>query len=333
MQQFLDCSALVPKMGSTGGSPAGRVFVVVCQMHYVCHLWAAINLARQCNRTDIHGDNKAWFGVWASGVKPTRPNAMPTTPTPSFAAMMPTLAVHPLYATISQKPREQCVSTNCKGFTTNSCPYRLCASHCRLAGGCSKHKLPTTIHHQYASPNASQPLQSDLAASLSSSLGQYQPSSISEEEALTTALKASLSDTAQTSNTTYNSSSCLTTSVTAGSSSKPSIPNSPAVLCRPKISTQLGGTWLAVLDADDVNKVENERMALAKAEAASEAKKCVDVLWYDQVRSPCALHSICKLTLIPAGFCKHKAFHLSGQQRAPQIPMIQCQPSPCKVQP
>jgi hypothetical protein len=160
-------------------------------------------------------------------------------------------------------------------------------------------------------------LESNLAAWLSSSLGQYQPSSISEEDALTTALEASLGDTAQTFNTTYNSSSRLTTSVTAGSSSGSSVPNSPTVSRQPRISTQLGGTWLTVLDADDADKVENERMALAKAEAASEAKKSVDVLWYDQVRSSCALHSMHKLTLILAGFCERKAFHLPGQQGAP----------------
>jgi hypothetical protein len=145
MQQFPNRPVLVPKMGSTGGSFAGQVFVVVRQMH-ICPLRVAINLARQCDRTDIHGDNKAWFGVWAAGVRPPRPSVVPT---------MPTFTVNPLYAATSWKQRQQCVSTNCKGFTANGCPYRLCASHCRLVGGCSKHKLPTTIHPQHAPPNAS----------------------------------------------------------------------------------------------------------------------------------------------------------------------------------
>jgi hypothetical protein len=51
----------------------------------------------------------------------------------------------------------------------------------------------------------------------------------------------------------------------------------------PKISSQLGGTWLAVIDADTADEVEKDKLLLAKAEAASEAKKSVDVMWYDKV--------------------------------------------------
>jgi hypothetical protein len=52
---------------------------------------------------------------------------------------------------------------------------------------------------------------------------------------------------------------------------------------RPKISSQLGGAWLAVIDADTADEVEKDKLLLAKAEAASEAKKSVDVMWYDKV--------------------------------------------------
>jgi hypothetical protein len=44
----------------------------------------------------------------------------------------------------------------------------------------------------------------------------------------------------------------------------------------PKITSQLGGAWLEVLNADDADRVEKERMALAKAEAALDAKKSVE---------------------------------------------------------
>lgn len=38
-----------------------------------------------------------------------------------------------------------------------------------------------------------------------------------------------------------------------------------------------------VIDADAADEVEKEKLLLAKAEAASEAKKSVDVMWYDRV--------------------------------------------------
>ena len=106
---------------------------------------------------------------------------------------------------------------------------------------------------------------------------------MSEEDVLTTALEASCHHTAQRLDATSYSSSLRTmTAITVGSSSAPTVSHNPAVSRRPKISTQLGGAWLAVLDADDANKVEKEKMVLAKAVAAAEAKKNVDILWYDQ---------------------------------------------------
>jgi hypothetical protein len=41
---------------------------------------------------------------------------------------------------------------------------------------------------------------------------------------------------------------------------------------------------LEVLDGDVQDELQKEKLQLAKAEAAAEAKKSVDVLWYDQVR-------------------------------------------------
>jgi hypothetical protein len=89
----------------------------------------------------------------------------------------------------------------------------------------------------------------------------------------------------------YSSSSQIMLPVAPGSSSAPSTSQSPVVSRRPKISSQLGGAWLAVLDADAADKVEKEKLAIDKAEAASEARKSVDVIWYDQVRRVCILHN------------------------------------------
>jgi Ulp1 family protease len=77
--------------------------------------------------------------------------------------------------------------------------------------------------------------------------------------------------------TSYASSS----RVTVLSAAESSVRHSPA---QPKISSQLGGAWLEVLDGDVQDELQKEKLQLAKAEAAAEAKKSVDVLWYDQVR-------------------------------------------------
>jgi hypothetical protein len=53
------------------------------------------------------------------------------------------------------------------------------------------------------------------------------------------------------------------------------VPSGPSC---PKITSQLGGAWLEIVNADDADRVEKEKMVLAKADAASEAKKSVDIV-------------------------------------------------------
>jgi hypothetical protein len=95
----------------------------------------------------------------------------------------------------------------------------------------------------------------------------YQDAGITEEDALSAALEASQSETQ------------------GASSSLPAdhLCNSPLPLHCPKISSQLGGAWLKVIDADAADELRKETVQLAKAEAALEAKKTVDVMWYDQI--------------------------------------------------
>ena len=247
---------------------------------------------------DIHTDQKAWFGAWATGVTPPRLSDTPY-----------------IYTAPSRKKRERCTRASCNGVTANSCPYRLCASHCRSAGGCSKHKLPITILPTRASIT-SIPLQSGLPPSISSSLGQFQSSSISEEDAFAAALDASKRDTLQSSGPmSYSSSSCNTVPVIAGGSSSAPQLQSQSVLRRPKVTSQLGGAWLTILNADDEDKVEKEKMALAKAEAAAEAKKSVDVVWYDQVCPPSdsMLRMAADMDMC-AGLHCCKTLHFPGQE-------------------
>jgi hypothetical protein len=225
-------------------------------------------LAGQCEKADVHSDRKAWFGVWPTGVTPLRPNAGP--------ASLP-------HIVSSRKQKERCATANCRGFTANGCPYRLCATHCRSAGGCSKHKIMPTIISAQESLFPSSPLESTFSTSPSSGVGQFQSSQLLDNDVITAALEASMLDIPTSSGSmSYSSSSQTTLPVAPGSSSAPS--TSPIVSRRPKISSQLGGAWLAVLDADAADKVEKEKLAIDKAEAASEARKSVDVIWYDQVR-------------------------------------------------
>jgi hypothetical protein len=109
-QQFPNRPALVPKMGSTGGSFGGRAFIVVCQGY--TYVWGRFtDPARQCDRVDIHTDQKAWFGSWAVGVTPPRLSDTPYN-----------------YTAASCKQRERCTRAGCNEFTANGCPYRLCTS-------------------------------------------------------------------------------------------------------------------------------------------------------------------------------------------------------------
>jgi hypothetical protein len=121
-----------------------------------------INPASQCDRMDIHHDTRAWFGVWATGVTPPRPGAVSTPSRTAFTTS--TFAANPFSVVTPRKPRERCAKTNCNGFTAKGCPYRLCVTHCRLAGGCSKHKLTTTIRLEQPSSDTSRPSQSNPLA-------------------------------------------------------------------------------------------------------------------------------------------------------------------------
>jgi len=115
-------------------------------------------------------------------------------------------------------------------------------------------------------------------------VSEYQDVNLSEEDALMVGLEASQLDAENTlppsGSTSYSSSSRVSVSTTAGSSTSHS---SPILSRRPKISSQLGGAWLELLDRDARDEVQKENLRLAKAEAAAEAKKSVDLLWYDQV--------------------------------------------------
>jgi surface antigen len=150
-------------------------------------------------------------------------------------------------------------------------------------------------------------------------LDQFQSFSISEDDVIAAALDASKLNALQSSRpTSYSSSSRNTVPVTAGSSASTSQPQSQSVVRRPTVTSQLGGAWLTVLNADDEDKVEKEKMAIAKAEAAAEAKKSVDVVWYDKVRPP---HG--SMQCMPAdtmnmytGLCYCKTLHLSGEEGA-----------------
>lgn len=123
-----------------------------------------------------------------------------------------------------------------------------------------------------------------------SDIHKYQHADVSEEDALAAALEASHTEVhgppQPADATSFNSSSHSSISMVAGTSSTISASRELPVSRRPKISTQLGGAWLEVLNADAADEVEKVKLASAEAESAAEAKKNVDVMWYDQVSRP-----------------------------------------------
>lgn len=274
-EQFPSRPALVPKRGKPGGAFAGRAFIVVSP-HFIFGVygWGRIDPVRQCPREDVHSDKRAWFGVWLAGVVPSRP--VPAS-SPAIDSIRESAA--------PRKAKQRCGKHSCKGFTAMGCPYRYCASHCRQAGGCPKHKLPPSQSFLPISRDS----QSAPVTQQVSRVDQYQDTTISEEEALLAAIQASRAEGQSTptlsASQAFSSSSGASVPTAASSSSAASTSREPAAPRRPKISTQLGGAWLEIIDGDAADELEKEKRSLAKAEAASEAKKSVDVMWYDQVRS------------------------------------------------
>ena len=272
--------ALMPKMGSASSRLDGRAFIVVrAPLSSHPPFSNRIPSPEQCGREDIHTDKRAWFGVWPAGVLP-----------PQYAPRAPVSA--PFITSQSPAPRrakERCGTPNCAGFTAMGCPYRRCASHCRKAGGCNKHKVPNTQQARSFNLPASPRLPSSspqlpLSANQPLAVSEYQNVTTSEEDALMAAIEALRLDAENTlppsGSTSYSSSSRIPASTMAGSSTSDP---SPTLSRRPKISSQLGGAWLELLDRDAQDEVQKENLRLAKAEAAAEVKKSVDLLWYDQV--------------------------------------------------
>lgn len=269
----------------------------------------------------MHSDKRAWFGVWLTGVVPSRP-------VPASSPSIDSIRESPA----PRKAKQRCGKPSCKGFTAMGCPYQYCASHCRQAGGCPKHKLPPlqsflpTSHHSQSAPVTQQ----------ASRVDQYQDTTISEEEALLAAIQASrtqdLSTPTLSAPQMFSSSSGTSVPTAASSSSTASTSREPAAPRRPKISSQLGGTWLEILDGDAADELEKEKQSLAKAEAASEAKKSVDVMWYDQVRLSYHSDLKCVLTLLPnPGLVPRETFHLSGKEGVARVSTIQRESSPRQV--
>lgn len=78
-----------------------------------------------------------------------------------------------------------------------------------------------------------------------------------------------------------------------------------------------GGAWLTILNADDEDKVKKEKIAIAKAEAAAEAKKSVDVVLYDKVHplQGSMQHMPADMNMY-TGLCYCKTLHFSGEEGA-----------------
>lgn len=154
-------------------------------------------------------------------------------------------------------------------------------THCCQTGGCNTHKVPIST---FQLPLANPPLPSLDA---SSHISYYQDIEICEEDALASALEISRLESrnapSSSGSQSYASLMFVAVPTAAGASTPTSVSHTPVKPTRPKIGSQLGSAWLAVIDADAADEVEKDRLLLAKAEATSEAKKSVDVMWYDKV--------------------------------------------------
>jgi hypothetical protein len=100
-------------------------------------------------------------------------------------------------ATVIPQPharnRQPCMDATCNGFTSQKCPRKLCAAHCRSAGYCSVHKKP----NQPAGPSGAtaHPHSSFVTSRIEASRSQtplVQDSSTSDDDALATGIQMSL---------------------------------------------------------------------------------------------------------------------------------------------
>jgi hypothetical protein len=109
---------------------------------------------------------------------------------------------------------------------------------------------------------------------------QYQDAILSDEDALAAALKISC-QLHPSSSSVPSSSVCVTAPATTGAtSSTASTSQIPVISSKPRCTSQLGGAWITQLDADAIDELEKQNTLVAKVEAATEAKKAVDIMWY-----------------------------------------------------
>jgi hypothetical protein len=149
-----------------------------------------------------------------------------------------------------------------------------------MGGGCKQHKVVVAMPVSQPRPSAA----SSIAATRPSGAGanQYQDAVLSDEDALAAALEISR-QLHPSSSSDPSSSVHVAAPATVGASSTASTSQTPVVSSKPRCTSQLGGAWIVQLDADAIDELEKQNALVAKAEAAAEAKKAVDVMWYDRV--------------------------------------------------
>jgi hypothetical protein len=169
------------------------------------------------------------------------------------------------------------MDVTCNGFTSQKCPRKLCAPHCRSAGYCNVHKKAVQPAASNAAPAAHlNPTFVTPGTQAPQSRPPFvQDSSTSDEEALATAIQMSLQSLQPATPTPP-------LAPIPPSAASP-IVSTPARARPPIHSHQMSRMWSQMeveLNGKELARKERERK---KAQAHLESKQNLDVVSYDQV--------------------------------------------------
>lgn len=181
----------------------------------------------------------------------------------------------------------------CNGFTSQKCPRKLCAPHCRSAGYCSVHKKPIEPAARPFSFVAASTVQVPKSGS-----SLFQDSTTSDDDALAAGIQLSLQNPSSPMPAPTLTLVPPSAAVESGPSHNTSSNHTPVRSRAPVHSHQMSRVWSQreiQMNNEELARKERER---EKAQAHLESKQNLDVLFYDkvslqQLASCCRSSAVC----------------------------------------